>query len=54
MNKIQEGEIVALSGETRRMTADEVTESSAFCWWLGDDDEARSAWFLLSNLEVVE
>ena len=54
LNKIREGDIVVADIVGRRMTVDEVTESSAHCCWLDDNDNVYDAWFLLGALEVVE
>ncbi len=54
MNEIKEGEVVVVSGETRRMTVDAVMMNHVHCCWLDDQGEVRSAWFLLSSLEVAE
>lgn len=54
MNKIEEGEVVTVSGESQRMTVDEVTTSSAHCVWFDERDVLQGAWFLLSNLEAAE
>lgn len=54
MNKIKVDDIVVSGSVGRRMTVDEVTESSAHCVWLDDDDNVYDGWFLLGALEVVE
>lgn len=54
MNTIKVDDIVVASVVGRRMTVDEVTESSAHCVWLDDNDNVYDGWFLLGALEVVE